>query len=303
MQNFNLSLLLFVFLMAFSACEGDLVDLEEEEGIEDFIGEENFLDRDACYAFVYPVGFTMPDGSVVTGESEEDINEAFEAWYETNDQSDREPQIILPITVLLDDEREEWTIQDREDLERLELICVDEEFEDGDQEKDCFQFVYPIAYTMPDGSTISGNNEEDINDAFRHWYEENGERDAEPILNLPIIIIFPDRDTPFTINSEEDWERVREICCDQDDDDDQDTEDCHEFVYPITYLMPDGAIFSGDEEFLDNAIREWYAMNGEHDREPTLVLPVDIEFIGRDIDILTINTEEDWRRVEEICRE
>lgn len=306
MKKINLSLLLLLFLLAFTACESDVIELEEmeEEQPEMIIleGLEGIFDNDECYEIVYPISYTMPDGSTVTGNNEEELEIAFREWERLNGEFDREPQLILPITVLVDENREELAINDVEGLERLERYCEDGELDDDDdrEERDCSDLVYPVSYTMPDGTIIFGDNAEEIEIEFSNWYEINGDRDTRPILNLPVVVIFPHRDAPFTINTEEDWEMVREICDELHDDDDD--EDCYEFVYPISFVMPDGTTLSGDEEFLDNAIREWYAMNGDNDREPTLVLPVYIEFIGRDADAMTINSEEDWRRVEEICR-
>ena len=60
----------------------------------------------------------------------------------------------------------------------------------------CFKFVYPISYTMPDGSTISGNDRKEIHQMMRAFYDsyEKTKDSKEPQLNFPISIQVLDDD-------------------------------------------------------------------------------------------------------------
>ena len=82
---------------------------------------------------------------------------------------------------------------------------------DGDRGKDeCFEFVYPITYIMPDGSTITIENREDW-DEIKAWYEANPDVREEPKLQFPVDIIWPDG-TIETINNEEELKGAYEKC-------------------------------------------------------------------------------------------
>ncbi|MBE9509824.1 MAG: hypothetical protein IMY71_03015 [Bacteroidetes bacterium] len=57
---------------------------------------------------------------------------------------------------------------------------------DGRDRKECFDFVYPVSFTMPDGSTITGNDEEDLCTGIRSWYEANPDSKVKPELQYPV---------------------------------------------------------------------------------------------------------------------
>ena len=80
---------------------------------------------------------------------------------------------------------------------------------DGDKE-DCFELVYPITYTLPDGTTVTGENEESVWLAIKDWYEANPDVEAKPELNYPIDIIIDG--TTQTINNEEEMITAKKDC-------------------------------------------------------------------------------------------
>jgi hypothetical protein len=82
----------------------------------------------------------------------------------------------------------------------------------GGKEK-CFDFVYPISYMMPDGTIITGNSEEEINQLIKDWYEAHPGEKEKPILQYPVDIIFEDG-TIVTINNEEEMKAAYENCDD-----------------------------------------------------------------------------------------
>lgn len=80
---------------------------------------------------------------------------------------------------------------------------------DGDKDK-CFEFVLPITYIMPDGSTITIENKEDW-DKIKAWYKVNPDVKERPELQYPVDIIFRDR-TTLTINNEGELKAAYERC-------------------------------------------------------------------------------------------
>ena len=94
---------------------------------------------------------------------------------------------------------------------------------DGRDKDKCFDFVYPISYMMPDGSTITVENEDDWGE-IKDWYEANPDVKEKPELQYPVDIIFKDG-TIKTINNEEEMKSAYEYCWGKDDDDNGDDDD------------------------------------------------------------------------------
>lgn len=84
----------------------------------------------------------------------------------------------------------------------------------------CFDFVYPISFTMPDGITITVENKDDWG-GIKAWYDANPDVKERPQLQYPVNIIFKDG-TIKTINNEEELKSAYEECGDKDRDDDDD---------------------------------------------------------------------------------
>ena len=82
----------------------------------------------------------------------------------------------------------------------------------GGKEK-CFDFVYPISYMMPDGTIITGNSEEEINQLIKDWYEAHPGEKEKPILQYPVDIKYKDG-TIVTINNDEEMKAAYENCGD-----------------------------------------------------------------------------------------
>jgi len=101
-------------------------------------------------------------------------------------------------------------IKELENLEKISTKDGNKE-EDNKNEKSCFYFVYPISYTMPDASTVSGNSEEEIEVAIKAWYEANPEVKEKPELQFPVDVLF-DEGTTKTISTEEELKAAYEWC-------------------------------------------------------------------------------------------
>ena len=72
---------------------------------------------------------------------------------------------------------------------------------------------------MPDGSTITVDNDEDWG-ALRSWYEENPGSEEEPALQYPVDIIYETNEgtVTVTINNDEEMETAEEECEDENED-------------------------------------------------------------------------------------
>ena len=246
-----------------------------------------------CFEFFYPISFILPDGFEITINNDEDWDE-IDLWYEQNKDSEEGPEIKYPFFISLNGS----TFEVNNDVDFLELIysiitiCGDN---DEDYEEECFEFVYPISFILPDGFEITINNDEDW-DEIDLWYEENEDSDEDPEIVYPFDVILDDEKV-VTITNEKDLEDLEEHCHKEDDDQDYE-EECFEFVYPISFILPDGSeiTINNDEDW--DEIDLWYEENEDSDEEPETVYPFDVVI---DDDVKTINNKEDFESLEGYC--
>ena len=82
-------------------------------------------------------------------------------------------------------------------------------FDSQKNNEECFEFIYPISFILPDGSEITINSDEDW-DKIDLWYEENKDSEEEPEIVYPFDVIVEGE--IITVNGEEDLDRLKEVC-------------------------------------------------------------------------------------------
>lgn len=313
---------LLAFLLVFNSCTKDSeensrdtteIDNNEDrdndgEGSENGDGDDeddkidDLADGDSdCFNLIYPVSYSFPDGSVVTG-TEEEIDEAFKEYYENSDSAE-EAELIYPVQIAFPDRDDIVTVTSSREMDRYLEDCESEESL-GDELKsnDCYEIVYPVSYTVQDGTTFTGNREE-LEAQLEEWYTAHPDAEKNAELVFPIEIIWLESNETITIESFEDLAHLRERCrFHEDDESSEDRADCITYVFPLSMTLPDGSIISGNEEELDFLIDEWYKDNPTSDREPQLVFPIEIYLPSRDVPV-TVNNLEELERYYELCDE
>ncbi len=241
-----------------------------------------------CFDIVYPITIQMPDGSTLSIDGEEDTDlEIVKNYYEEND-SEEKPSMVFPITIITY-EGVTKTISSEEEMSDAYRGCSGRDRErDWDRERDCFELVYPVTYVLPDGSTIEISDEEDEAgwESLKSWYEANPESEERPSLQYPVDIVYESEESEdgetVTINSEDEMMVAKEECREMWGEEDwEEEEECYAFVYPISFLMPDGStieISSEGDEAGWMSIREYYEANPSSEEEPSMQFPVDIVF-------------------------
>ena len=237
-----------------------------------------------CFTLEFPVSFNMPDGSLVTVESDNEESWAeIKAWYESNQDSEERPTMQFPVGILLDEES--LVIENQEEMRSTYQECYpkrDGEWSrDGDGDETCFYLVFPVTYVMPDGSTISvTSDDEDGWSDLKDWYEENGDSEDKPELQYPVDIVVETEEgsSTVTINDEEEMAAAKRECHTEweEDWDEDDERECFEYVLPVTFLMPDGSTITVEDEEGWYLLREWYEENREYEGEPDIQYPIDI---------------------------
>ena len=178
-------------------------------------------DRDeTCFYLVYPVTYLMPDGSTISVTSDdEDGWSDLKDWYEENEDSEDKPELQYPVDIVVETEEgsSTVTINGEEEMAAAKRECHTEWEEDWDEddERDCFEYVLPVTFLMPDGSTITVEDEEGWY-SLRVWYEENRGYEEEPSIQYPIDISQETEEglITVTLTSGEEMEEVYSECYD-----------------------------------------------------------------------------------------
>ena len=175
-------------------------------------------DGRACFELVYPVTFTMPDGSSLTIENGDEGWDELKDWYDENEGYEEvRPEIQYPVDIVYETEEGDSTVtlNNDEEMEDAKQECRGE-WQEGDEEE-CFEYVLPIAFTMPDGSTITIEDEDGWY-LLRRWYEENGDSEEEPQLQYPVDIVYEteEGESTVTLNNDEELEAAYSDCEDDE---------------------------------------------------------------------------------------
>jgi len=235
-----------------------------------------------CFTLEFPVSFNMPDGSLVTVESDDEESWAeIKAWYETNRDSEERPTMQFPVGILFDEES--LVIENQEEMRSAYQECYPKR--DGEWSRDgdetCFYLVFPVIYVMPDGSTISvTSDDEDGWSDLKDWYEENENSEDKPELQYPVDIIVETEEgtSTVTINNQEEMAAAKRECHAEweEDWDEDDERECFQYVLPVTFLMPDGSTITVEDEEGWYSLRVWYEDNRGYEEEPSIQYPIDI---------------------------
>jgi hypothetical protein len=161
------------------------------------------------------------------------------------------------------------------------------------QVRDCFDFIFPLSLTVPDGTSITLESTTDWS-LIRTWYQENPDADERPAFDYPLDIQYGD--TVITLNNKEELIRARASC-------EVDTADgrCFAFNFPISFIMPDESEITLESRNDWLLVRQWYRANPDAEGRPDLVYPVEITF--EDGSSATINSDEEMLRARETCND
>lgn len=237
-----------------------------------------------CFEFVFPLSLTMPDGSTLTLESREDWPDV-RAWYEANPDAEGRPEFVFPLEVNFGDST--LTINNTEELRRAKRAC------EVDRKRGrCFRLVFPVTFTMPDGTEITLESRDDW-ELINAWYEANPDVSERPDLVYPVDIVYRG-DSTVTINSAEEMREARAMC-----EVDRDRDHCFSIEFPISFTMPDGTEITLESRDEWTLIKAWYDANPDAEERPDLVFPITITYENGNS--VTINSEEELSRAKADC--
>ena len=188
--------------------------------------DEDWYEID-CFDLVYPLTIVNPEGEVLTVDSENNLHEYIDQYYENCNSNDcGDFNLYYPLTVEYysetNDQVQTLTINSEEELqELLDEHCYNDD-DDGDGEDGldtCGEIVYPVTVEAPNGDQFTGNSEEEIMTFIEEWSSNNCntmECDTDFELVFPITMEFEDDQGDIivmTIQSEVMLEEITEQYC------------------------------------------------------------------------------------------
>lgn len=198
--------------MYFEICE----DGWDDDGWDD----EDWYEID-CFDLVYPLTIVNPEGEVLTVDSENNLHEYIDQYYENCNSNDcGDFNLYYPLTVEYysetNDQVQTLTINSEEELEALlDEYCYD----DGWDDETCGEIVYPVTVEAPNGEQFTANSEEEVYGFMQDWYSNNCnavECDDDFEVVYPITMEFEDEQGEIivmTIQSETMLDSITEQYC------------------------------------------------------------------------------------------
>lgn len=321
---FQISFIFCLSILAFTSCNKDDVtpssnqNTQQDASFARNVNTNNAnltLDEDSCFAINYPIDIIYPDGSTQTVSSDDELEISIDDWYDQNEDSEEDITLAFPITVTLPDGSTQ-TINDEDTLCDLYYECYgddDDDEDDWDEDcvdvyEDCFTLIYPATVVLPNGTSATVNDDEELEDFVEDWYEQNEDSEEDPTFEYPINVLLADSTTQV-INNDIELEALFETCedlydeCDDDFDEEciDDYDDCFELNYPITILLPDGTSSSvNDDDELEDFVEDWYENNPNSDDDPTFDYPITVT-LEDDGSTQTINDDDELEDLFDSC--
>jgi hypothetical protein len=281
--------------------EGELSTIDSDGRLKEIYKEcygrdRNWIEKKKCFSLIYPVNYQMPDGILIEVYSDTDESgwAEIKAWYDENINSDERHTLQYPVDIIYEIDEADLeegtqdqrivTINSEDEMMIAKRDCRDiwgEVYEHWKKDSKCFELVYPALYLMPDGIIIEvAADDEESWTELKSWYDEN-ESEQEPELQYPVEIVYRTEQgsDAVTINSEDEMIRAKEECRELEYEEDEEGEDCYEYIYPITFILPDESaivVLSEEDESAWGLIRRFYEENTNYEEEPLLQFPVQI---------------------------
>ena len=164
-----------------------------------------------CFRFVFPLSFSFSDGSAYTVSDQKEFYTTLKAHFKATGTKEK-PAFTYPIQVQFKpaeegEEGEMLTVNSQEELKEAFQACRGEQ-----EDKKCFTFVFPVSFTMPDGSTLTASDEEDLSAQMKAFFESYEGEKSRPQLVFPVDITFEDGSV-LTVNSFEEMKQAWKDNC------------------------------------------------------------------------------------------
>ncbi|MCW5921844.1 MAG: hypothetical protein KIS77_05830 [Saprospiraceae bacterium] len=205
-------------LALFVACDKQEQQLTEEEAIAEAlynVQERGGLGRLGCYELLFPVEFTLPDGSTAAANSYDDMKLALRAWFHANGPVRFAPSLVFPISVL-SEEGDLIAFNNDNEFRRLRADCRGK-FGNQDprqhtrRQLSCFEITFPLTVQFPDGTTASVDNRLQLHQLVRVWLHDNPGA-GHPHITFPLTVKMTADGSLVTVNSRAELRDLKAGC-------------------------------------------------------------------------------------------
>jgi hypothetical protein len=212
---------LIAMIAIFVACNKDnAADVDEavDEALYS-LQERGGMGRFGCYELVFPLSITLPDGTAVEIDSNEELVSAVRRYFSSHGRPRQHRQLfqfVFPISVISQD-GDLITIDDQEGLFRLRADCAGTFGNHGPQGHgnhglSCFTLVFPITIEFPDGTTAEAADRMALRQLIRDWRQNNPGSQERPKIVFPITVKMTADGSLVTVNSREELRQLKEDC-------------------------------------------------------------------------------------------
>ena len=186
------------------------------------LGNKNGMDRKRhnkrCFKYIFPLSFTLGDQEAIytVNDYRELIDRLKTNYQETGVKM--KPDFTYPIQIQYKGE-EAVTINSNQELKAAFQSCRGEQ-----NDKKCFTFGFPVSFTMPDGSILNAEDEEDLEEKMKTFYESYEGDKKRPRVIFPVDLMFEDGSS-ITVNSVQEMKQAwRDNCRKRENDNDGEAE-------------------------------------------------------------------------------
>ena len=169
----------------------------------------------------------------------------------------------------------------------------------------CFELVYPITISYPDGSTAMAADQDALKELKSTWKEENPDAEERPTIVFPIQIT--QDDATVDIADAAALKAAKEACGGRNGSGSRGGNrggrgsKCFQPVYPITFNLPDGTVIAvADREEAKEALQAWKEANPDAEERPSIEFPYNVKL--QDSSIVAVTSQEDVDALKEACQ-
>ena len=199
----------------------------------------------------------------------------------------------------------EDTISSTDDVENyVDGVLFDMQEQGNCGKFGCYEFVFPITISFPDGSSTEVSDYDSLREALKTYREANpdGER---PTLGFPLEVMTEDGDM-ITVNSKEELHELRVQCRREFFKNHRPKGHrfrgmfCFKLDYPVSIELPDGTTVEAQDRLdLQYTLRRWRKDNPESEERPSLVFPLSVTM--EDGTQVTVDSKEALKDIKDSC--
>jgi len=159
----------------------------------------------------------------------------------------------------------------------------------------CYKLVFPIGVKLADGTVVRVGSQEELDKIMRR--AATSPRAPRPQILFPYDVILRNG-TQVTVENPAALERILKACRTRVNPNPE-NHLCYTLSYPLTFTLNDGSTITIESKEAHEAFMKRWIEAGNTER-PKLSFPYNVTL--RNGDILTISNEEDFRKLQELCK-